>query len=63
MTIVKAGNRVEVNKREWVRNIYKYMKPGVYIVTKNDEPEYIVTVSEVDKVKEFEVYDDSGHDW
>jgi len=39
------------------------MKPGVYIVTKNDEPEYIVTVSEVDKVKEFEVYDDSGHDW
>lgn len=61
--IPKIHEKVEVNKREFVRNTYKYLVPGAYVVTNRGEPEYLVTVHRLDNVYEFEVFDESGHDF
>lgn len=45
----------KISKREFSRSIYSYLKVGEYVVTKNGEPEFVVTIKKVDGVLEEDV--------
>ena len=38
---------MEVTKREFARNIYKYLKEGTFVVTNQGKNEFVVTIAKI----------------